>query len=302
MEKAKRILTKLLFPHIAVVIVLVPVAAAMLIYAFVVPGANEAVSYASYGVSAYALAAVCVRVPDMVKAVGRIKEGNKYIRRYTTDAHLRVKLSLYGALFANLAYAVLQLGLGFYHDSLWFYAIAVYYVFLSVMRWSLLRETLKNEPGVNQFWEYLHYRFIGILLLLMNIALAVIVAYIVWLNRGITHHPITTIAMAAYTFGTLAKAIVNVVKYRKYESPVFSASKIISLAAASVSVLTLETAMLTAFGEASGPAFRQIMTGATGTAVCTFILAMAVYMIVRSTKEINRIKRSKANEQRKYRQ
>ena len=139
--------------------------------------------------------------------------------------------------------------------------------------------------------EHLLYRFCGVLLLLMNLALLVIVTYIVWLDRGFVHHSITTIAMAAYTFGTLAKAIVNVVKYRKYNSPVFSASKAVSLAAASVSVLTLETAMLTAFGEESGDAFRRIMTAATGAVVCLFVLVLAVYMIVRSTKQINQIKR-----------
>ena len=55
-------------------------------------------------------------------------------------------------------------------------------------------------------------------------------------------------------------------------------------------MLTLETAMLSAFGEGNEPIFRQIMIGATGAAVCAFILAAAIYMTLRSTKEINRIK------------
>jgi len=152
----------------------------------------------------------------------------------------------------------------------------------------LVKETRKEKTDL--FMEHLLYRFCGVLLLLMNLALSVIVTYIVWQNRGFVHHPITTIAMAAYTFFSLTKAIINIVKYRRYRRPVFSASKAVSLAAASVSMLTLETAMLSAFGETNDAAFRQIMTGATGAAVCIFILLLAIGMIQSSTKEIKKIK------------
>lgn len=296
MEKLKRVLHKLLFPHIALVAALVPISAGLLIYAFAADDANEYVTYVSYALSAYTLSLVCVRAPRWAKDIGRIKTENSYVSRYVSDAHLRVKISLYSSLIVNIAYVAMQLGLGVYHNSIWYYSLAVYYFLLAAMRWPLLKETLKHEPGENAFWEYLHYRFCGILLLVMNLALAVIVAYIVWQGRGFAHHFITTIAMAAYTFGTLAKAIVNVIKYRRYESPVFSASKAISLAAASVSVLTLETAMLSAFGQENSENFRRLMTAATGCAVCLFVLALAVYMIVHSTKEINRIKRSLKDE------
>lgn len=292
MEKLKRIGVKLLFPHMAIVILLVLVAATLLIYAFAFENANEIVAYTSYGLSAYALAVLCVRTPQLIRKAQTFKQENRYLRRYLTDPHLRVQISLYGSLFVNVAYALFQLGLGFWHASVWFYALAGYYALLAVMRFVLVKETRKRKSGQNLFTEHLLYRFCGVLLLIMNLALSVIVTYIVLLNRGFTHHPITTIAMAAYTFGTLAKAIVNVVKYRKYSRPVYSASKAVSLAAASVSVLTLETAMLTAFGAENSAEFRQVMTGATGVAVCAFVLVLAIFMIVRSTKEINRIKRS----------
>lgn len=110
--------------------------------------------------------------------------------------------------------------------------------------------------------------------------------YIAWQNRGFQHHPITTLAMAAYTFTSLTLAIMNVVKYRKYQSPVLSASKAISLAAACVSMLTLETAMLAAFGGAGRRGISPAVTALTGAAVCLLVLVMAVYMIVRSTREI----------------
>lgn len=110
----------------------------------------------------------------------------------------------------------------------------------------------------------------------MNLALSVIVGYIVWQGRSFRHRKITTIAMAAYTFTALTLAIVNTVKYRKYQSPVLSASKAISLAAASVSMLTLEAGMITVFGGDGDFQFRTYMTGATGAAVCLFVLGLAI--------------------------
>ena len=76
-----------------------------------------------------------------------------------------------------------------------------------------------------------------------------IVFFMLYWNRTFSHHMITAIAMAAYTFTAFTVAIVNVIKYRKYNSPVFLASKVISFASACVSMLTLTSTLLTTFDE-----------------------------------------------------
>ena len=155
-------------------------------------------------------------------------------------------------------------------------------------------ETFRNKSLLNynhQVRGTTQQQNCGTLLLLMNLTLGVIVFYIVWQNRGFEYHYIPTIAMAAYTFTAMTLAVINVFKDRRYESPLMSAARVISLASALVSILSLATAMLTAFGEAGNDSFRQIMTAITGTAVCLLVLAMAIYMIIHSTKEINRLKK-----------
>ena len=103
---------------------------------------------------------------------------------------------------------------------------------------------------------------------------------------------ITTIAMAAYTFVAFAFAIVNVVKYRKYNSPAFSASKAISLASALVSMLTLESTMLTTFSDGTMTALgEKWMLGATGGAISAAIVAMAVYIIAVGTKKLKQLQK-----------
>ena len=125
----------------------------------------------------------------------------------------------------------------------------------------------------------------------MNLALSLMIFFMVYWNRTFIHHEITAIAMAAYTFTSLTMAIVNVIKYRKYNSPIYSASKVISFAAACVSMLTLTSTMLTSFGDGSMTPFTQkLLLGGVGAAVSITVVFMAVRMIVRGTKQIKQHK------------
>ena len=213
------------------------------------------------------------------------------------DARLRVNLSLYGSLAWNALYGILQLWLGFYHHTFWFYSLGAYYICLGVMRFFLLLHTRRYAPGEKMQNELEKYRACGWVFLLMNLALALIIFFMVYWGRTFEHHMITAIAMAAYTFTAFTVAVVNVVEYRKYNSPVFSASKAISLAAALVSMLTLESTMLTAFGDGTMTATEQKwMLGATGSAISVLIVAMAIYMIVAGTKKLKILKSEVKNE------
>lgn len=216
------------------------------------------------------------------------------VKTLRSDVHLRMNVSLYGTLIWNTAYAVFQLGLGFWHHTFWFYSLAGYYLSLAVMRFFLVRYTRKNKPGERMREELKKYRACGIIFLIMNLALALIIFFMVYWDRTFIHHEITTIAMAAYTFGALTMAIINVIRYRKYNSPVYSASKAISLAAACVSMLTLESTMLTTFGDGTMDlTTRRIMLAASGAAISAFVIAMAIYMIAQGTKMIKQLNTAK---------
>ena len=66
-----------------------------------------------------------------------------------------------------------------------------------------------------------------------------------------------------------------------------AAAKVINFTAALVSMLSLETAMLSQFGSHQ-PEFRRMMLSASGGIVCVIVLTMAISMIVRSTKQIQK--------------
>ena len=283
----KRLGKALLFPHIAIMLILIPVATALLIYGMAFVGTESVVAIISYVLSAYTLTIWCFKIPHLIKYFKRFKSENKYLLRWSSDTQLRVNVSLYRSLILNTVYAIFMLWLGFYHKTFWFFTLSGYYFSLVLMRFSLVRYTRKYKPSEKMITELKKYRACGIVFLLVNLSLAVMVFFMVYWNRTFNHHEITTIAMALYTFSSLTIAIRGIVKFRKYESPVYSASKTISLAAACVSMITLEATMLTTFGgETTDLLTRQILLGVTGGVISIFIVSMAVYMIIKSTKKL----------------
>ena len=277
----------LLFPPIPIRIILVPVAIVFLVYSMVFVGTESVVAIISYVIAAYTLTIWCVKIPDIIKFVKNFKNENKYLQIWRSDARLRVIISLYGSFAFNAVYAIFQLWLGFYHGTFWYLSLAAYYIFLAVMRFLLVNYTRTHSPGENMREELIKYRNCGIVFLFMNLALSLIVFFMVYWNRTFAHHQITSIAMAAYTFTAFTVAIINIIKYRKYNSPVYSASKSISLAAASVSMMTLTSTLLTAFGDGTmTETDNKVMLALVGAAVMVFVILMAIYMIVESTKKM----------------
>lgn len=259
----------------------------MLAYTFLVAGDGSPIAYLSYAVSAYALVILCTSlIPVFQKGKGWVDQ-NQYIRRYREDIPLKMKISLYRSLPVNLLYAGVNAFSGIYYSSPWFGSLDAYYIFLSAMRFSLVRYAHRHGFGENRTAEWRRYRLCGVALVTMNIALSGVVILAIYQNEGFEYAGSLIYVMALYTFYITIAAVVNVVRYRKYQSPVMSAAKAVNLAAALVSMLSLETAMLTQFGEGKNPpAFRQIMTGTTGVAVCVFVVGMGIYMIVHATKQL----------------
>ena len=282
----KKIGKGLLFPHPLMVGLLLPAALVMMLVCVLRQGSEAPLTIASYVLSFYGLVLVCVRVPEIIRLVQRFQQENRYYLLYKNDVQLRINISLYGTFAFNALYALFQLGLGLWHHSAWFYAMAGYYLLLAVMRLSLVRHTSHHAAGEDSHTEWRKYRFCGWLLLVMNLALAIFTLYFVFRIRVFLHHEIATIAMAAYTFTALTMAIINVVRYKKYGSPAYSAAKDISLVSATVSMLTLENALLTTFGEGESELFRQIMLGASGAAVIFIVQGIALYMIINANRKI----------------
>lgn len=154
------------------------------------------------------------------------------------------------------------------------------------MRYLLLHHTLRFSPGDRMLKELRIQRFCGFALVLMNVALTVIVGYVTWYSKARVQNQIVTIALAAFTFTTMTIAIVNVFKYRQYNSPVWSSSKAIAFVSALVSMLTLEDTMLATFEAENGEELRQTMALLTGIGVALCVLTLAIFMICGANRKI----------------
>ena len=302
MDKFKKILRKIFFlpPLPTAVIVVFGYAFVLVMAAFKIE--IPALQYLSYIASAYALILTVTGFPYLISFVKNTKQrvaessaakkiyNTKYGRRYIEDVHFRTELSLYFGLLINFLYIGMKLFSGIYYRSLWFVALAGYYILLAVMRFILLHRGKKRTEKLSKESEIKRYRMCGTTLLIMNFALVGIVIFMVYQNKGFDYPGLLIYAMAAYSFYSIIIAVVNLVKFRKHGSPLLSAAKVINLVAAMVSILSLETAMLAQFGSDDDPLFRKVMTGATGGGVCTIVIGMAVFMIWKSTKLLKSLK------------
>ena len=300
MEKFKQVLEKIFFlpPLLTVTFAILGYGFVILIFALEIN--IPAIEYASYVCSTYALIITITGYPHWIAFVNAVKQ---HIRehpimqklrnttlggRFFSDVRFRTEVSLYQGLLINLLYIAMKMFSGIYYRSVWFIALAIYYILLASMRVMLLRRGKRRTDRYPMEEEIRRYRLCGIILLIMNQALAGIVIFMVYQNRGFDYPGLLIYAMATYSFYSVITAVINIVKFRKHGSPVMSAAKAINLVAAMVSILSLETAMLAQFG-GDDETFRAVMTGATGGGVCTIVIGMAIFMIWKSTRQMKEL-------------
>lgn len=290
----KKIGKSLLFPNILVIIILTVISAAALVHIFMNGLETAPVAYVAYMVSFYTLTVLtiylCLVLPKQYQRIRQKIYDNPWGNRYMTDAAFRTKVSLNMSLVINLLYTGLNVLSYYFLNSYWFLVMAVYYTILAVMRFLLLRYVHKKGIGVNRLAELKRARMCSIILLNLNFVLTGAVLMIIYQNKGAEYPGILIYAMAAYTFYTTISAIINLIKYRKYKSPVMTVAKIISLSAALVSMLSLETAMFAQFGQDMSPEGRRLMIILTGAGISIVVITMSACMIIRISEELKQMK------------
>jgi len=294
MKRWKECGLKLLFPPVWVVLVLVIFSAAALTEVFINGRSETAAAYAVYVISFYSLTVLCLccwkTLPTFCSTVKGKIDQSLFLSRYLSDAAFKTHVSLYRALAINLLYASVNAVFAAVYHTMWFAIFAVYYAILAVMRFLLIRYVSCNKLGESRLAELKCASACAWILLAINPTLSGAVLMMVYMGRGFEYHGFLIYVMALYTFYITAAAIRDMIKYRSFNSPVMSVSKVIQLTAALMSMLSLETAMLSQFGAELSARDEQSLIIATGAGISVIVVTMAVYMIVQSTKEIKRIK------------
>ncbi len=290
----KRIGKALLFPSIPVMAILTVISAASLITVFVNGWSETIPAYVAYAVSFYTLSVIvlfCAMV--LPKRYRRIKQrvyehplGN----RYMTDAIFRTHVSLFLSLGINLLYVGVNVLSFCLYRSMWFVVLAVYYTILSVMRFLLVRYVRTVGIGRDRMGELRRSVLCAWILLTVNFALSGSVLMILYQNKGYEYHGVLIYVMASYTFYLTTHAIIGLLRQRKYNSPVMKTARVISLSAALVSMLSLETAMFSQFGQEMAQNDQRLMIALTGAGISAATIVMSIHTIVTSNREIREAK------------
>lgn len=288
----KKLLKKLLYPRVWVMALLTVLSAAGLVWVFV-SGLEEAVpAYFVYVVAFYTLSVVtlfCVQVlPGRFRFYKEKLLSHPLGRKLLTDKLFRTRLSLQMGLIIGFLYVGLNLWSWYWVGSNWFMILSVYYGIMVTMRFLLARFTQKTKIGTELQREWRMARLCACILLLVNLSLSGAVLMILYQNRGYDYPGMLIYVMALYTFYSTTHAIIEIIRTRKLGSPILSTIRIVSLCAALVSMLNLETAMFAQFGQEMAPEHQRLFIILTGAGISIAVVTLSILLIHRANTFIRR--------------
>lgn len=287
------------------IVILVIFTVVALCYIFIYGDNTSVMAAVAYAISAYTLGTVCVATPKMYRGIRTKLDNSKAVnyvlnldvtQKYRNDKIYRGKMVLYQGMFTNLAFAVFKLIVSWLYRSVWFGAVGFYYVALTILRYMMVkymkRADIQGALGQEQkksLIEYRGFRLCGWLLIVCNVALGGMTFMMVMQGYGYSYPGYIIFVSAGYAFYSLTMSIINMVRYRKLNNPILTGAKTVNFAGALVSMLTMQTAMLSQFGEGDA-AFSSLMNGLTGGGIYIIILTFAVLIIVNANRNLKNLK------------
>jgi len=288
MKKQPSVLHRILHPPKPLLFLLPPVVFSALVFLFLSGQNDHPAAYVVYGMSAYCLTVLILAVPGAYRTVKNAVMQSGAARRithsglgdrYLHDADFRGCVSLCRGTAVNFLYVLFRLTVGILYASVWSVSMALYYLVLGALRLSLIVGYRRRGDGRG----LRRFRRTAWLLFLLNIPMGVMIFLMIRTDAGFSYPGYVIYLSAMYTFYAAAHSVADLLKYRALRCPVLSAAKVLNFTAALMSVLGLQTAMITSFSAESGT-FRQSMNTVTGTAVWFAVILTAVGMLLYSKK------------------
>lgn len=279
---------KLLHPSKWVLIFVPPLSFAALIFIFATQTTRSASAYMIYCMSAYSLTIWLAALPRLIKVMKTAIMTSRFMRkvssskitgRYLNDLAFRGNVSIYQGMAVNAFYVVFRIVTGIRYASVWFISMAVYHLVLGGLWAYLVVCYRRRDPEL----ERRCYHTTAWLLFLLNIPMGGMIVLMVRTNSAFSYPGSIIYLSALYTFYTMVTSVLNLVKFRKLGSPILSAAKVLNFIAAMMSILGLQTAMISRFSE-NGESYRKMMNAITGGFVYGIVILIAVIMLLHSRK------------------
>lgn len=191
--------------------------------------------------------------------------------------------------------------MGIVNRSIWYGALAAFYISLAFLRGGILayHKNKISRKGKSRNEEYLKakvYKNSGVITLILNIALSAAIAQMIFSDAHFTYIGWSVFAYAAYAFYKITMSIISFVRAQKQTDLTVRAIRNINLVDALVSILALQTALLTMFSE--GNTNISLFNTLTGTVVSLSSVAIGIYMILSASAKMKELQKEKdKNEQ-----
>lgn len=280
MERIKRIGAKLLYPGKILSVGIPLVGFGSLIAVFFYGITDHPLTCITYVLAFYSLLIVVTNSIPLVQKCASLYGKVKATGVFQMSRLLVLSMTI------NLVYAGYNLISGILYRSVWLISNGVYYLVLSLIRLLLVRYEKKQSVFDDQKEKLIlgwkAFSVCGILMFLLNIAMASIAAQMIWGDQGSSYPEIMVYTVATYTFYRLTTAIIRVIRSGHGGNPIHGAAQNISLTAAMMSLYSLQVTMLNVFGEGSGN--DTLINCLSGGAVCILVVLGALGMAVHGSK------------------
>lgn len=268
----------------SIVLLLSIACAAGLVWVFVHNQMEWIPAYVLYALSAYSLAAFCVKLPAAIRAGRHWISCHPKLTAFWENQELRFQLELYREQIINFAYGSFKIASGVILGSAWIGCDGIYNMTQSLIQ---LFQILRRKYAKTLVQQWKSYRFCGVLILLMHLTLIGIVFQMVNWNRAEEHGEIMVITTAFFAFYKLISSFMSIAIDRKHVRPVDSSIRMLNLAQALFSIFSLQASMFHTFG--TGESWEHGMNILSGCAVCTAVVSTGIYMICRGNREIKKL-------------
>ena len=266
---------------------------------------DNLISYAIYGFICLAIMVItigyCIFIiirvrKDLSSLALTWSENKPFFNRLFREYGFRAILFSIGSFAINIAFAIYNGSIAVVIGSIWFGALAAYYVLLIILRGAILiyharrKKAIKNgqEEGMTHYKDTRVYGICGIFLTLLPIAISFAILQMVRANDSFVHSGVTIYIYAIYAFYKIIISIYNFIKTRSTKEMTIRASKNINLADAMMSILALQTAMFREFDTAKDVINIISMNAITGAVVCGLTAIIGIFMIINAIRIIKR--------------
>ena len=259
-------------------------------------GALAIIAYILFGVAgvslAYSVYLIIPLFPKMKSGIIAWLEKRNFTHLLLRNFGFRTVIFAIGSFLMSLLFSGFNAYMGIKNRSIWYGALAAFYIALAFLRGGVLAYHKRRMGKKTQNDEYIKakvYRNSGIITLVLNIALSSAIAQMIFSNAHFTYMGLTIFAYAAYAFYKITVSIIALIKAHKQTDLTVRAIRNINLVDALVSILALQTALLTMFSE--GEINISLFNTLTGTVVSFASIGIGIYMIISANKKMKEIQK-----------